>query len=96
MSDLQATIMEWHKKTFSGRRPLATAKKLLEEASECHVAAKNGDLVSMAEEAADCAIVCFVLADMAGKDLESLIHAKLGILAERTDQKERDRERGIE
>lgn len=95
---LQGEIMQWHHEVFSGRRPLATAKKLLEEASECHVAAKGEpiDWFAVIAEAADTAIICYVLAGMAGADLEGAMRRKLAILVARgPEQKQRDVERGI-
>lgn len=48
-------------------------------------------------EAADCAIIAYVLAAMGGFDLHELMRDKLAVLVERADQQaERDRERGIE
>lgn len=97
-AELQEEIMRWHREIFSGRRPLATAKKLLEEASECHVAAKGEPInwAAVIEEAADTAIICYVLAGMADADLEAAMRSKLAILVARgSEQKQRDQERGI-
>ena len=96
MTTIQKQIGEWHRATFSGRRPLATAKKALEEASELHVAAKHGSTVTISEECADVAIVLFALAEMCDFDLGEVVLEKLEILKLRPDQKERDRERGID
>ena len=97
--DIQRRVWEWHQKIFSGRRPLTTAKKILEEASELHVEAKKEplDIGALSEEIADVVIACYALASMVEVELEPSIDAKLAILlARKLTQKERDRERGIE
>jgi phosphoribosyl-ATP pyrophosphohydrolase len=41
MEQLIQDMREWHEATFPNRDPLKTAKKVLEEASELHIAVKE-------------------------------------------------------
>jgi len=98
---VQNRATEWHTRVYGrNRRPLVVAKKLLEEASECHIAAKQDgdfDWEPVIKEAADCAIVCFVLAGMAGVQLNDYMNGKLNELLARgkEEQLQRDAERGV-
>lgn len=102
LEGMQNQILDWNNKANPDRTLLQAAKKLLEEASECHVAAKEtdadrNDCINVLREAADVAILCFVIANIAGFPLESAIEEKLIILRRRmAEQRQRDLERGIE
>lgn len=96
---VQEAVSLWHCLVFSGRGPLATAKKCLEEASELHCEAKTlesyqnisndsseiaSQKVKVVEEAADTAIVCYALAGMLQADLDSAIRDKIQKLRNET------------
>ena len=100
MSTTQQLCHEWHSNAFEKRKPLVVAKKILEEASELHIAAKeeptNWD--EILKECADTAIGLYALAGMADRSLDEAIADKIVILRERgrDEQRRRDRERGME
>ena len=99
LEGMQNQILDWNNQANSDRTLLQVAKKLLEEASECHVAAKeiDSDRIGVLREAADVAILCFVIANIVGFPLESAIEEKLIVLRRRmTEQRQRDLERGID
>jgi phosphoribosyl-ATP pyrophosphohydrolase len=96
---IQALCDDWHKSLYEQTRTfLKVGKKTLEEASELHAATKICcSKEEMAKEAADTAICCYVLAAMAGYDLNQMILLKLEQLwLQVADQKRRDAERAAE
>lgn len=99
---MQALILDWNKRANYDRTLLQAAKKLLEEASECHVAARQtdagkNDCVMVVREAADVAILCFIIAGLIDCELEQAIVEKLNVLNRRIhEQRRRDIERGID
>ena len=95
MSETQDDVMQWHRSVFGDGDVLRTAKKLLEEASEAHCAAKLGAHFAT-PEVVDTAVACYALAGICGFDLEYEVRNRVADLRRRPDQKQRDKERGID
>jgi len=96
---IQDAVSDWHTDTFGlsddPARVVRTAKKLLEEAAEAYCAASSGDERGLRKEICDVAIVCYSLAQMTDCQLDDEIRGRLVELRKRTDQRQRDYERGI-
>ena len=91
MRELQARVAKWHRKTFGSTTAdllRRMGQKFDEEVDEYR---EHLDL----KEAADVILVLMTIADRAGVDLQALVEEKLAIIEQRTDQIERDAERGI-
>ena len=95
-------VADWDHKAHPDRTVLQHAKKLLEEASECHVAAKEvmagrNDCINVLREVADIALLCFVIANSLSANLDEFMIEKLAVLEARVkEQAQRDKERGID
>lgn len=107
MKELVAQVKHWHEATFTGRSPLKTAKKVLEEASELHIAIKADVTLDrgpglwharkfLRDEMADVVICVMALASFYDMDLQDAVEKKLVELQCRVNQQERDTERGID
>lgn len=99
---VQNEVMYWHNLAYQDRTLTQVGKKLLEEASECHIETREYDrsvikgTAKTIEECADVAICAYVIAGMLGEDLDMAIKRKLIILNSRVhQQKERDAARGL-
>jgi NTP pyrophosphatase (non-canonical NTP hydrolase) len=96
LQQIQNEVSYWHNDVFGPGRPLPTAKKCLEEASELHVAAKRLNWSEIRNECADVAIAVLALAAIGGFSLDTAIEEKLQQLRDPSrNQQQRDIERGI-
>lgn len=94
---LGCAVANWHRATFGEDcSALRVGKKTLEEAAELFVALQGTFYPAQLRELADVAITLHALAYRLGVSLDSVTEARLHEIAARTDQIERDAERGID
>ena len=95
----QQAVSEWHKSVFGQGNVRRTAKKVLEEAAECYVASSfqtSGSVSLTAKEAVDTIIAAYAVLSLLNlNNADEMIRERVQQLRQRTDQLERDEERGI-
>jgi phosphoribosyl-ATP pyrophosphohydrolase len=95
---IQDEIGNWHRATFGDTTPDVMTRlcmKLDEEQSELWQVSTSSDNKLISVEMADNLIVLYALADRLGIDLDAAVREKFAIVRGRTDQLERDKDRGI-
>ena len=92
--NLQELITQWHLDTFG---PLCTNERILrkfnEERRELEIAVADG--ADWPQEAADVVICLMTLCGRNGVDLMAEVEKKAAIVMARTDQVQRDKQRGV-
>lgn len=92
---IRALVDKWYPNMTTEAKRRTRWQKLNEEFGELRDAIEANDIQGIRKEIADVNIVLASLADAYWIDQEDEIERKLAILAQRDDQPERDRERGI-
>ena len=95
--ELQQKVGQWHRNVFGEGSVRRVGKKVLEEASELHcVTSRMHEQREVEKEAADVLISLYAIAEISGFDLLKSAAKRFMEVSKRTNQKDRDRERGID